>query len=89
MRQEVIITLKRKRDKLQARLDQLDDVIIEVATSGYSSASISAGGGSKSYTRSDLSQLRALRTDLANQLARVDASLVGRSAIRHMITVRS
>lgn len=89
MSKNYILALKRKRDELAARLDKLDETIFEVATSGFASATLSAGGGSKSYTRADLSQLRALRTDWANQISRLDTQLSGRSRVRHLVITRS
>ncbi len=69
----------------------IDKAIREIATAGYASASLSSGGGSKSYTRLDLAGLRALRAELATRRAAVASALSGRSAtgIRHLVTVRS
>lgn len=69
----------------------VDAAIRSIASNGYASATISAAGGSKSYTRVDLNNLRALRVDLVNRLSAINSQLAGRGAlaIRHLITVRS
>lgn len=81
--------LAKKIKTLKAELAELDGTIREVATSGYASASLSAGAGSKSYTRADLASLRAYRAELAGRIAslmrRASGSVMG---ISHVVTVR-
>lgn len=48
---------------------ELEDIIREVRLSGYTSASLSSGGGSKSYTRADLGTLTAELNRLKMELA--------------------
>ena len=62
---------------LKGRIATLDRVIDEVATSGFSSATISAGSGSKSYTRADLDSLRAQREDLIRQYRHAACRVTG------------
>lgn len=77
------------RDNLTRKIAQIDGVIHEIALSGTSSASISSGGGSKSYTRLDLPSLRSLRSEYAARLAGVETALGGRpSGIVKIMTVR-
>ena len=62
---------------LKGRIAAIDRVIDEVATSGFSSATISSGSGSKSYTRADLAGLRAQREDLIKQYRHVACRVTG------------
>ena len=64
-------------NELKGRLAALDRVIHEIATSGFSGATLSAGAGSKSYTRADLDQLRAEREDLVKQYRHTVRPLTG------------
>ena len=83
--------LARQLVSLTRDIAAIDEAIRQIATAGYASASLSSGGGSKSYTRLDLGNLRALRAELATRRAAVTSALSGRSAtgIRHLVTVRS
>lgn len=77
------------RDKLARQIAELDRVINEVATSGFSSASVSSGGGSQSYTRASLGELRAMRSDYVDRLNGVLVRLGGSpSGIRRVQVVR-
>jgi hypothetical protein len=53
---------------LENDIDELKRVRIELATSGYASASLSSSGGSKSYTRLDISKVSELITQLTKEL---------------------
>lgn len=81
--------LKHKAATLD-RIRRLDAVIDEVSTSGTASASISAGGGSQSYTHADLDKLQKLRGQYAARVAAIDEVLAGGdgTGIRHIVTVR-
>lgn len=70
--------------------NEIDRVIHEIAVKGTASATISAGGGSKSYTRLDLSTLRALRADYTGEIAQIRRQLAGAmpGGIRHVMQVR-
>ena len=46
---------------------EIDRCIHEIAISGTASASLSAGGGSQSYTHADLDKLRKLRKEIATR----------------------
>lgn len=54
--------------KLSADIEKLEEVRIKLASSEYASATISAGSGSKSYTRADLSKVDATIKTLKRQL---------------------
>lgn len=41
---------------------------MEIATKGYASATMSSGGGSKSYTRLDLDKISSLISELLKEL---------------------
>lgn len=85
------IRLARARAQIMTDVAAVDAAIRSIVLTGYASASISAAGGSKSYTRVDLNNLRALRVDLVNRLSAINSQLAGRGvlAIRHLVTVRS
>ena len=82
--------LLKNKARLVGWIGEIDRVIHEIAVSGTASASLSAGGGSKSYTRLDLSTLRKLRTDYADQVSQISRRLQGVTpgGIRHVMTVR-
>lgn len=52
----------------KADLDTLRRVRIEIAVSGFSSATLASGGGSKSYTRHDIDKITALISCLEGEL---------------------
>ena len=59
---------------------------------GTASASISSGGGSKSYTATDLDKLRTLRGVYAARIEQINMALSAHpnmTGIRHVMTVRS
>ena len=62
--------LLQKIVRLEHDIDQLKSVRISLASAEYASASMSSGGGSRSYTRADLSKIsstiQALETELKN-----------------------
>jgi uncharacterized radical SAM superfamily protein len=68
------MTIIQKRKIIQHIVDlendikELKRVRMELATSGYSSASLSSTGGSKSYTRLDLSKVTETLRELLNEL---------------------
>ena len=57
-----------KIQTLEKDLDTLRRVRMEVAASGYASATLSSSGGSKSYTRSSLSELTKAITEISSEL---------------------
>lgn len=73
-----------------AWIDAIDRAVQQIALAGTASATISAGGGSKSYTRLDLGALRALRSDYAARVSQINRSLAGLPSIgvRRVMTVR-
>lgn len=52
----------------EADLATMRRVRMEVAASGFSSASLASGGGSKSYTRLDLARILQLISALENEV---------------------
>ena len=52
--------------KYRKIVDEIDATIQEIAISGTASASLSAGGGSQSYTRADLDKLQKFRASYLN-----------------------
>lgn len=70
---------------------QIDRVIQEIAVSGTASASLSAGGGSKSYTHADIDKLQKLRGKYAARVEQINMALAAwpnNTGIRHVTTVR-
>ena len=70
---------------------EIDRCIHEIAISGTASASLSAGGGSQSYTHADLDKLRKLRGVYASRVQEINMALAAfpnNTGIRHVQTVR-
>lgn len=82
----------RKANKRQLLnwIRSIDHAIQEFALTGTASATVSAGGGSKSYTRLDIDKLLSLRYKYAARVAQINRSLTGivPGGIRHVPTVR-
>ena len=70
---------------------EIDRCIHEIAISGTASATLSAGGGSQSYTRADLDKLQKLRGKYAARVQEINMALAtfpNSTGIRHVTTVR-
>ena len=70
---------------------EIDRCIHEIAVSGTASASLSAGGGSQSYTHADLDKLRKLRGVYVSRVQEINMALAAfpnSTGIRHVTTVR-
>lgn len=52
--------------KYRAIVEKIDETIREIAISGTATASLSAGGGSQSYTHADIKDLQKTRADYLN-----------------------
>ncbi len=65
--------------ELESDIEELKRCRNEVAKTGYASATMSSSGGSKSYTRIDLSKLTETITQLTNELKGLRAILNGKS----------
>lgn len=77
------MTTNQKR-KILSRISQIETDIeelkrcrTEIGLNGYASATISSGGGSKSYTRLDLSKLTETISALTSELKKLRALLTG------------
>lgn len=53
--------------KYRAIVEKIDETIREIAISGTATASLSAGGGSQSYTHADIDDLQKARADYLNK----------------------
>lgn len=62
---------------IETDLDQLRDVRTRLASSEYVSATLASGGGSRSYTRADLSKISQVITELVNELKSLRKILAG------------
>lgn len=82
--------LESNKQRYLADISAIDRTVREIALSGSASASISAGGGAKSYTRLDLDKLLTLRRDLAGRVTAINRALRSGSpgGIRHIEIVR-
>lgn len=71
------MTIDQKRKTLQriavleSDIEKLKQVRVEIAQTGYSSATLSSGGGSKSYTRLDISKITEAINALTSELKRL------------------
>lgn len=63
----------------QADIDALKKVRVKLATSGTASATMSSGGGSRSYTRMDISKITEAISALTSELKQLRAMLSGGS----------
>jgi len=77
------MTIVQKRKLLQrvseveADIEQLKRCRAEIAKNGYASATMSSGGGSKSYTRLDLSKITEAIAALTSELKQLRGMLSG------------
>ena len=68
------MTITQKRKLLQRIVDtekelaQLKEIRLKLASAEYASASMSSGGGSKSYTRADIGKITEAIEALQNEL---------------------
>ena len=65
---------------LEADIAKLKQCRIEVATGGYASATLSSGGGNKSYTRLDLAKITELIVSLQRETRQLRNLLAGKAA---------
>lgn len=83
----VIMTVIQKRKILkqiqetESRLEQMKAVRAEIAATGFASATMSSGSGSKSYTRLDLSKITEAIQELTQEIANLRSLLNGGSAL--------
>lgn len=60
-------------------IEELKKARADIAKNGYASATMSTGGGSKSYTRLDLSKITEAISALTSELKQLKAMLTGGS----------
>jgi len=81
----------KNKNRLLYKIAELDRTIEELSN-GAHSASLSAGGGSQSYTQQDIDKLEALRGRYVSRLEQINMALAlfpNNTGIRHIVTVRS
>ena len=78
------------KNQLLKSIRTIDRVILDIATNGTASATLSAGGGSKSYTRLDIDKLRELRAEYLGRVAQINRRLAGfpSTGIRRILVTR-
>lgn len=64
-----------KIQSVEADIEELRRCRTEIATNGYASATMSSGGGSKSYTRIDLQRITETIGELTKELREYRAML--------------
>ena len=74
------IALINERIRIQKDIAELRRTIREIGVNGYSNASFSTSGGSKSYTRMDLKELNGLLADWKSELVAVCRRIAERPA---------
>lgn len=74
---------------LENDIEALKAARLEIATKGYASATMSSGGGSKSYTRLDLDKISHMISELVKELTEWRNLLVTGNPrqIKTMVTV--
>lgn len=78
--------------QVESDISALRRVRMEIATGGTASATLSSGGGSKSYTRLDLDKITSLIAELVRELRGLRSVLAGGGGGLHIgriMTVRS
>ena len=90
MTQKAQENLLKNKARLLSWIGELDRVIRDISLKGTASASVSAGGGSQSYTRLDLSRLQELRAEYARRVMQIKRCLDGvpSTGIRRVMQVR-
>lgn len=66
--------------EVEADIEELKRCRAEIAKTGYASATMSSGGGSKSYTRLDISKITEAISALTSELKKLRAMLTGNSS---------
>ena len=61
--------------EVEADIEELKRCRAEIAKNGYASATMSSGGGSKSYTRLDLSKITEAISALTSELKQLRSML--------------
>lgn len=74
---------------IETDIEELKRCRVEIARNGYASATMSSGGGSKSYTRLDVSKITEAISALTSELKKLRAMLraVGEQSIWQNVLV--
>lgn len=62
--------------EIEGDVSELKRARTEIATNGYASATLASGGGSRSYTRLDISKLTEAIAALTSEMKKLKAMLV-------------
>lgn len=66
-----------RMSELEHDIAELRRVRLEVAESGFASATVSSGGGSKSYSRVDIGKLTEMISAMSSELSKLRALVAG------------
>lgn len=69
-----------RMSEVEADIEELKRCRAEIAKTGYASATMSSGGGSKSYTRLDISKITEAISALTSELKKLRAMLTDNSS---------
>ena len=64
---------------IETDIETLKSVRVKLATQQFVSATVSSGGGSRSYTRADLSKISEVIAELTSELKQLRRLLTGES----------
>ena len=73
--------------ELENDIAELKRCRAEIAKTGYASATMSSGGGSKSYTRLDISKITEAISALTSELKKLRAMLNGQQTLWNNVLV--
>lgn len=78
-----------RMSEVESDLEELKRCRAEIAKKGYASATMSSGGGSKSYTRLDISKITEAISALTTELKQLRAMLAqnGQQSIWKTVTI--
>ncbi len=74
---------------LESDIESLKKARIEAGTTGFASATLSSGGGSKSYTRYDLDKITLLINTLLKELAQYRNMLLNNGKAKTIHTIET
>lgn len=71
--------LRANKSRYLSDIVTIDRVVREIAVGGTAQATLSAGGGARSYSALDIGKLLSLRSDYASRVSAINSALSGSS----------